>query len=101
MHEAYHVLAAWGFAPKTILTWVKDTFGAGSWLRGQTEHCIVAVKGKPFITLTNQTTVLYGKRRKHSQKPEEFFPLVESLSPARRRLAMFFDITRPGWECYG
>ena len=59
------------------------------------------IKGKPFITLTNQTTVLYGKRRKHSQKPEEFFPLVESLSPARRRLAMFFDITRPGWECYG
>ena len=54
-----------------------------------------------MVTLTNQSTVLYGKRRHHSEKPAEFFPLVESLSPARRWLAIFFDITRPGWECYG
>ena len=29
MHEAFHVLEAWGFQPKTILTWVKDRMGCG------------------------------------------------------------------------
>jgi ParB-like chromosome segregation protein Spo0J len=45
LHDAFHVLEAWGFAHKTMLTWVKDRMGVGNWLRGQTEHCILAVKG--------------------------------------------------------
>jgi N6-adenosine-specific RNA methylase IME4 len=101
MHEAYHVLEAWGFEAKTILTWIKNRMGVGDWLRGKTEHCILAIRGRPVITLTNQTTVLYGDRQNHSQKPEEFFSLVESLCPASPKLAMFFDIHRAGWQCYG
>ena len=34
----------------------KDHMGTGDWLRGQTEHAIMAVRGKPIVTLTNQTT---------------------------------------------
>ena len=41
--------------PRTILTWAKDRFGNGDWLRGQTEHAIMAVRGKPIVTLTNQS----------------------------------------------
>jgi hypothetical protein len=57
MREAFSVLDAWGFQQKTILTWFKDQMGCGDWLRGQTEHCIMAVRGKPVVTLTNQTTL--------------------------------------------
>jgi ParB-like chromosome segregation protein Spo0J len=32
MHDAYHILDARGFTPKTILTWVKDKMGLGDWL---------------------------------------------------------------------
>jgi N6-adenosine-specific RNA methylase IME4 len=56
MREAFELLAAWGFEPKTILTWAKDKMGMGDWLRGQTEHCIMGVRGKPAVTLTNQTS---------------------------------------------
>jgi hypothetical protein len=38
--DALAVCKAWGFEPKTILTWAKDKMGFGVWLRGQTEHCI-------------------------------------------------------------
>ena len=38
MRHAYTVLDAWGFEERTILTWAKDRFGNGDWLRGQTEH---------------------------------------------------------------
>lgn len=101
MHEAYHLLEAWGFEPKTILTWVKDRFGVGDWLRGQTEHCILAIKGKPIVQLTNQSTFLHAQKRGHSKKPDEFFTLVENLCPYTSRLAMFFPTSRTGWKRYG
>jgi N6-adenosine-specific RNA methylase IME4 len=101
MCEAPKVLDAWGFQHRTILTWVKDKMGMGDLLRGQTEHCIMAVRGKPIVTLTNQTTVLYGKVRAHSQKPEEFYTLVEKLCPAPRYCGLFERQQRDGWDMHG
>lgn len=101
MHEAFHVLEAWKFEPKAILTWVKDRLGIGMWLRGQTEHCILATRGKPVINLTNQGTALFGPVREHSRKPDEFFELVQSLCPASGFLEMFARGQRAGWTCWG
>lgn len=100
MRQAFRVLDAWGFEEKTILTWCKDRMGVGDWLRGQTEHCILAVRGKPFVTLTNQTTVLNGPLREHSRKPDEFFALVDALCHGRK-LEMFARETRNGWAAWG
>lgn len=100
MHEAYHVIDAWGFTPKTILTWVKPKMGVGNWLRNQTEHCIVAVKGKPVVQLTNQTTKLEAPTREHSRKPIEFYELVESLCPGSK-VELFARERREGWEPWG
>jgi N6-adenosine-specific RNA methylase IME4 len=100
MREAYECLDAWGFTPKTILTWVKDRMGTGDWLRGRSEHCILAVRGRPTVTLTNQTTVLEAPLRQHSRKPDEFFALVESLCPGTK-LEMFARQRRDGWQAWG
>ena len=107
MREAFTVLDAWGFQQKTILTWVKvsnsgtDRFGMGHWLRGQTEHCIMAVRGKPIVELKNQSTVLYGPVGAHSQKPEAFYKLVERLCPAPRYAELFARRSRPNWDGHG
>jgi N6-adenosine-specific RNA methylase IME4/ParB-like chromosome segregation protein Spo0J len=104
MREAFAVLDAWGFEHRTILTWVKDKFGFGEWLRCQTEHCIMAVRGKPIMQLrtgVTVTTVLYGKVRAHSQKPEEFYTLVEKLCPAPRYCGLFERQQREGWDMHG
>jgi N6-adenosine-specific RNA methylase IME4 len=103
MREAYGVVEAWGFQPKTILTWAKDRMGTGDWLRGQTEHCLMAVRGRPVVTLTNQTTLLQAPMREHSRKPDAFYVLVESLCPApdNGRLELFARETRPGWLTAG
>jgi N6-adenosine-specific RNA methylase IME4 len=85
MRQAFEILDAWGFENKTILTWVKDKMGTGHWLRGKTEHCLMAIKGKPVIRkLTNQTTALSGPLREHSRKPNEFYALVDSLCPGNK-----------------
>ncbi len=100
MRDAYKLLDAWGFQEKTILTWVKDRMGMGDWLRGQTEHCILAVRGKPTVVLTNQTTALHGPMREHSRKPDEFYALVESICPGSK-VEMFCRTPRAGWAKWG
>lgn len=100
MEEAHQIARAWGFEKKTILTWVKDKMGNGDWLRGQTEHCLMCVKGKPTVNLTNQTTVIRGPLREHSRKPEEFYQLVNDLCPGQK-VELFARQVREGWTSYG
>jgi N6-adenosine-specific RNA methylase IME4/ParB-like chromosome segregation protein Spo0J len=101
LRDAYRVLDAWGFQEKTVLTWVKDRLGVGDWLRGQTEHCILAVRGPPVVTLTNQSTVLDAPRTEHSAKPEVFYQMVESLCPGSKLELFARGVPRPGWVHWG
>lgn len=100
MPDAFEILRAWGFTHKTILTWVKDYIGLGDWLGGQTEHCLLAIKGRPTVLRTNQSTVIHAKRREHSRKPEEFYAIVESLCPGSK-CELFSRTNRPGWFSHG
>jgi N6-adenosine-specific RNA methylase IME4 len=101
MFPALQILQTWGFEQKTILTWVKSRAGTGNWLRGQTEHCILAVRGRPIVRLTTQSTVLQAAGKEHSRKPEAFYRLVEQLCASKARLELFARSKRPGWVCSG
>jgi ParB/RepB/Spo0J family partition protein len=104
------VLRAWGdFKPITLITWNKGRMGTGDRARSQTEHCILAVRGKPIQTCSNQSTwldavpeVLDVSRGKHSVKPREFYDLVESLCPAPRYADLFSRYQHNDkWDCHG
>lgn len=100
MRYSFTLLDGWGFRDVMIVTWIKDRMGLGTWLRSQSEFCIMAVKGKPIIELTNQTTVINGKMREHSRKPDEFYSLVDGLCVGRK-LDYFSREQRKGWAQYG
>jgi len=100
LRVAFDVVDAWGFEYKSLLTWVKDRMGTGEWLRGQTEHCLLAVRGKPVFVNGNQTTVLEAARREHSRKPEEFYALVMATCPGGK-VELFCRQRRCGWEGFG
>jgi N6-adenosine-specific RNA methylase IME4 len=93
MRYAYPILDAWGFkATPTILTWGKPQVGRGQRLLGQTEHAIMAIRGRPLVTLARQSTLLLAPiptPRKLGRKPPEFYALVESLCPAPGYLDIF------------
>ncbi len=99
LRVAYEVVEAWGFEYKTLLTWVKDRMGTGEWLRGRTEHCLLAVRGKPVFLHGNHSTAIEAARREHSRKPEEFYALVEATSPGSK-LELFAREERNGIECF-
>jgi ParB family chromosome partitioning protein len=98
---------AWGFEPKTLITWPKDKMGNGDWLRSQTEHVIMAVRGKPVVQSANLTTLLAGpfhlvQKNAHSAKPVEFYDFVEKLCPAPRYADLFSRYRHNDkWDCHG
>ena len=100
MREALGLVEHWAFQHKTLLTWVKDRFGYGDWLRTQTEHVIFATRGRPIVQLTNESTVLFAPMRAHFEKPDEFYALVEATSPGSK-VELFCRQQRKGWQTYG
>src|SRR5262245_14395302 len=97
------ILKAWGdFGAKSLVTWPKEKAGHGIWLRGQTEHAVMAVRGNPVVMLTNQSTIITGPVRQHSRKPDSFYDLVESLCPAPRYADLFSRYQHNDrWDCHG
>jgi N6-adenosine-specific RNA methylase IME4 len=97
------IIDAAGFSERTIITWFKtNRFGHGDILRSQTEHCVFAVRGHPTFTLTNESTGLFAPARGHSEKPPEFYDLVEKLCPAPRYADLFSRYQHnKRWDCHG
>lgn len=104
----YAVAAAWGAEPITLLTWKKPGLGAGRF-RCNTEHVLVARvgprAGNPFgqggrHAQATDGTLFEWPRGRHSEKPQEFYDLVERLSP-EPRLEMYARQPRSGWDVWG
>lgn len=104
--EAHEVARAWGFEPKTAITWVKTkhdgtpSMKTGFYFRGATEHILFCVKGSLRLSGPASPTVFYHKRLPHSQKPDCVYELIEKNSPGPR-LEMFARTTRDGWDRWG
>lgn len=110
MVEAHAVAAAWGFKPKTILTWVKTqqndphkpSMKTGYWYRSATEHLLFCVRGKLRLQsdVCRPTAFLVMRDQKHSRKPDFFRELIEEQSPPEY-LELFARQQYKSWECWG
>jgi N6-adenosine-specific RNA methylase IME4 len=100
--EAGQILKHWGFRPISIVTWAKNSVGTGVWLRGQSEHAILSVRGKPAPPLKPESTLLHAPRPAggHSSKPDEFYALVERSCPGSK-VEIFARRPRSGWTTWG
>jgi N6-adenosine-specific RNA methylase IME4 len=109
MVEAHCIAEAWGFAPKTILTWVKThhddrsrvSMKTGYYFRGATEHCLFCVRGSQRLQSSEGLPTAYlWPRLPHSVKPDAFYDLVEKASPGPY-LELFARRARFGWDYWG
>jgi N6-adenosine-specific RNA methylase IME4 len=103
--EALDVLDAWGFTLKTEIVWCKTRngkwhFGMGRTVRGAHEVSLIAVRGNPPVLSHSVRSTFTGEVRAHSQKPEEFYGIVEALSPGPY-LELFARQRRCGWASIG
>lgn len=98
------IMRAWGFRPKTMLTWRKImSLGLGYWFRGQTEHLILGVRGHVPAFRCQESNFIQAKVGQHSHKPEEFRALIERATASLEgpRIELFATGRRPGWDAWG
>lgn len=97
------VLKAYGLEGVTMRTWVKDRWGNGQVCRGQTEHLIIAKRGKPVIDGATISTFFHAKAGKlHSEKPRKAYDDFERLVPAPRYFSLFHVGELPAnWDGHG
>ena len=98
-------MAAWGFTYKSNLVWHKvradggsDGRGCGFYFRNVTEMLLFGVRGKKARTLDpgrSQVNLMAARKREHSRKPDEFYPLIEACSPGPF-IELFARRPRPG-----
>ena len=77
MEDALELIKAWGFTYKSIgFQWVKLNrsgkgyfFGLGRWTRGNTEPCLIAVRGKPKRASAAVGQLIFHPIGRHSEKP--------------------------------
>ena len=101
--QALDVIAAWGFNYKTNLAWVKPSIGLGNWTRNRHELLLLATRGRfplPDPDL-RPDSVIEAPRRRHSQKPDHVYHLIEHTWPHESKLELFARHARPGWASWG
>lgn len=116
--DAFDILKAWKLRYITTATWVKKKIGLGYWIRGRTEHCLLAVKGNPrekfngphgatgtswstFIYEEDEGPVLYADITKHSRKPYQSYELIEATGSEPRLELFARPPARDGWAVWG
>jgi N6-adenosine-specific RNA methylase IME4 len=106
LEQAYPLARAWGFEPKTIITWTKvqpdgkPSMKMGYYYRGATEHCLFCVRGRLRLKGPAHPTAILEPRTPHSVKPAYFFRMVEEQSPGPY-LELFARDVRLGWDKWG
>lgn len=108
--EGLDVLKSWGFQYKSNIVWHKirkdggsDGRGVGFYFRNVTEIILFGTRGKNARTLQpgrSQVNYIASRKREHSRKPDEQYPLIEACSPGPY-LEMFGRGLRPGWATWG
>lgn len=104
------VMESWGFEYKSNIIWQKvrkdgesDGRGVGFYFRNVTEILLFGVKGKNARTLKagrTQVNFIKSRKREHSRKPDEQYPLIEACSPGPF-LELFARGVRPNWFVWG
>ena len=109
LHEALHVIDAWGFTYKTVgFNWVKRNkktpswfWGMGRWTRSNSEVCLIATKGKPKRISAGVHSVVDTAREQHSKKPEIVRDKIVELVGDLPRVELFARDRTPGWDVWG
>lgn len=102
--DAYRILRAWGFTPKTGRVWDKVEHNWGNYISIRHEHLIIATRGKHCTpdrpTPMLDSVVTERQEDEHSGKPESFRKDIERLYDGPY-LELFGRKPVEGWTVWG
>jgi len=104
--KGIELVTRWGFQYRSLLTWAKVTkdgnpaIGMGYWMRGSTEHLMLATRGKVQPKSKSQPTWFKAGVGEHSAKPDQSYAIIEKFSDGPY-LELFARRKRDGWTTWG
>jgi N6-adenosine-specific RNA methylase IME4 len=107
--HALLVMAAWGFDYRSHCVWSKvrptgePAIGTGYWFRNCHEILLVGVSGDIPAPAPGEQEIslLEAAIGTHSEKPEEFYRLIEDYFPTLPKIELNARRARPGWDAWG
>lgn len=110
LHDAFHVMEAWGFTYRQTVTWCKQPQGQGpgGMFAQTTEFALIGqnigprsnARGKRTTGDRLDTSWFIWPRGAHSAKPAAFMDAVERVAPGPY-LELFSRSPRLGWDAWG
>jgi len=103
LSEALELIEAWGFKYKTNIVWDKVKGSLGNYTSVKHEHLFIATRGSgvPDNTTRVDSVQTIERTSRHSEKPEEFRNIIETLYSYGNKLELFARKKVDGWEVYG
>ena len=102
LERCFAIIRAWGFQYKASFVWDKVKHNMGHYNSVRHEFLLICTKGscKPDVSKLLDS-VQSIERTGHSEKPEIFYEIIESLYDHGRRLELFARNSRDGWDSDG
>jgi N6-adenosine-specific RNA methylase IME4 len=99
--EAFQVVQAWGFEYKAQFVWDKIKHNMGHYNSVRHELLLICTRGSCQPDKQQLfDSVQCIERSEHSQKPVEFYDIIETIYTHGRKLEMFARTKRDGWDVY-
>ena len=102
LEEAFRVIFAWGFEYRTSIVWNKNAHNYGHYVSVRHEHLLICVRGS-CVPDTKELlpSVVTERRGKHSEKPEVFRTMIDTMYPHGPRIELFARKAVAKWERWG
>lgn len=106
LFEAENIAKELGYKLHARMIWNKVTgIPAAFTIRYGHEYLLYMYKGKLIPVAEDERgkihSVFTEKVKRHSQKPEEAYRIIERLYPNLNKLEMYARNERQGWDCWG
>lgn len=103
LEECFDVIRAWGFQYKTSFVWDKVGHNFGHYNSVRHELLLVCTRGSctPDDKTLHDSVISIEKSRTHSEKPQEFRQMIDSLYTWGKRIELFARVQADGWDTWG
>lgn len=102
LENSFLVIKSWGFEFKSTFVWDKIKHNMGFYNSVRHEFLMICTKG----SMTPWNKKLYDsvqsiERKEHSEKPDEFREIINTLYPNSKKIELFARKKITGWDTWG
>jgi N6-adenosine-specific RNA methylase IME4 len=103
LERCFPIIEAWGFKYKTFFVWDKVKHNVGYYNSVRAELLLICTRGSctPDTGKLTDSVQTIERSDMHSEKPQEFYDIIDAMYDHGRKLELFSRKARLGWDSDG